>query len=97
LLLDEPMEGLAPIIVEELLRTLRGLFQSGDLSAIIVEQHAQKVLAITDTALVLDRGAILHRAPSAELRADGPALQRLLGVGGKPSTPHFSSPFNAST
>src|SRR5215470_12941116 len=49
-LLDEPLEGLAPIIVDELLRTLRGLVQSGDLTAIIVEQHAQKVLAITDMA-----------------------------------------------
>jgi branched-chain amino acid transport system ATP-binding protein len=96
LLLDEPTEGLAPIIVEELSRTLSGLFRSGDLAAIIVEQHAQKVLAITDTAIVLDRGAIVHRAPSAELRADNSTLQRLLGASGKPAAPQFSSALNAS-
>jgi branched-chain amino acid transport system ATP-binding protein len=96
LLLDEPAEGLAPIIAAELLSTLRGLFRSGDLAAIIVEQHAQKVLAITDCAIILDRGAIVHRAPAAELRADGATLQSFLGVGGKASTPHFSSPLNAS-
>lgn len=96
LILDEPMEGLAPIIVEELSRTLRGLFRSSELSAIIVEQHAQKVLAITDTAIILDRGAIVHRAPGADLRADSMSLQRLLGVSGKPSAPHFSNTFNAS-
>jgi branched-chain amino acid transport system ATP-binding protein len=96
LLLDEPMEGLAPIIVEELSRTLRGLFQSGDLAGIIVEQHAQKVLAITDAAIILDRGAMVHRAPSADLRADSVTLQRLLGVSGKPSTPQFSGALNTS-
>jgi branched-chain amino acid transport system ATP-binding protein len=96
LLLDEPAEGLAPIIAGELLRTLSGLFRSGDLSAIIVEQHAQKVLAITDTAIILDRGAIVHRAPAADLRADSVTLQRLLGVSGKPSTQQFSSARNAS-
>jgi branched-chain amino acid transport system ATP-binding protein len=96
LLLDEPMEGLAPIIVEELSRTLRGLFQSGELAAIIVEQHAQKVLAITDTAIILERGAIVHRASSAELRTDSAPLQLLLGVSGKPSKPFFSNTLNAS-
>jgi branched-chain amino acid transport system ATP-binding protein len=96
LLLDEPMEGLAPIIAGELSRTLSGLFRSGDLSAIIVEQHAQKVLAITDTAIILDRGAVVHRALSADLRADSMTLQRLLGVAGKTSAPHFSNRLNAS-
>jgi branched-chain amino acid transport system ATP-binding protein len=96
LLLDEPMEGLAPIIVEDLSRTLRSLFRSGGLAAIIVEQHAQKVLGITDTAIILDRGAIVHRAPSEELRTDNATLQRLLGVSGKPSKPHLSSALNAS-
>jgi branched-chain amino acid transport system ATP-binding protein len=96
LLLDEPMEGLAPMIAAELLRTLRGLFRSGDLAAIIVEQHAEKVLAITDTALILERGAIVHRAPAADLRADSTTLQRYLGVSGKTSNPLFSSRLNAS-
>jgi branched-chain amino acid transport system ATP-binding protein len=80
LLLDEPTEGLAPIIVSELLRQLSRLLQDGGMSAIIVEQHAQKILSITDDAIILDRGAIVHRAPSRELRADPVTLERYLGV-----------------
>jgi branched-chain amino acid transport system ATP-binding protein len=96
LLLDEPTEGLAPIIVEELLRTLRALFRSGDLAAIIVEQHAHKVLAITDEAIILDRGSIAYRAPSSELQTDSATLQRYLGVSGKQPKVHSRSTLNAS-
>ena len=80
LLLDEPLEGLAPIIVAELLRDLARLLSDEGMSCIIVEQHAQKILGITDQAIVLDRGMIVHRAPSAALRADAAALERYLGV-----------------
>jgi branched-chain amino acid transport system ATP-binding protein len=80
LLLDEPTEGLAPIIVAELLRQLSRLLQDGGMSAIIVEQHAQKILSITDDAVILDRGAIVHRAASRDLRADPVTLERYLGV-----------------
>jgi branched-chain amino acid transport system ATP-binding protein len=80
LLLDEPLEGLAPIIVAELLRDLSRLLSDEGMSCIIVEQHAQKILGITDQAIVLDRGMIVHRAPSASLRADAAALERYLGV-----------------
>ena len=73
LLLDEPTEGLAPIIVDELLAALRQLARAG-LSMIIVEQKAKKILPFTDQAIVLDRGAIAHAAPSAELIADPAAL-----------------------
>ena len=73
LLLDEPTEGLAPIIVDELLRALRELGRAG-LSMIIVEQKPRKILPFTDCAIVLDRGAIAHAAPSAELLADPAAL-----------------------
>jgi branched-chain amino acid transport system ATP-binding protein len=66
LLLDEPTEGLAPIIVDELARA--------GLSMIIVEQKPKKILPFTDHAIVLDRGAIAHDAPSAELLADPSAL-----------------------
>ncbi len=69
LLLDEPTEGLAPIIVDELLAALRELGREG-LSMIIVEQKPKKILPFTDKAIVLDRGAIAHAAPSAELLAD---------------------------
>ena len=73
LLLDEPTEGLAPIIVDELLAALRELAREG-LSMIIVEQKPKKILPFTDHAIVLDRGAIAREAPSAELLADPAAL-----------------------
>ena len=73
LLLDEPTEGLAPIIVDELLAALRELSRAG-LSMVIVEQKPKKILPFTDQAIVLDRGAVAHAAPSAELLADTPML-----------------------
>lgn len=80
LLLDEPLEGLAPIIVEELLRAIRRITREEGLSAIIVEQHPQAILAISDRALVLDRGTIVHAGTARELREDPALLDRLLGV-----------------
>jgi branched-chain amino acid transport system ATP-binding protein len=73
LLLDEPTEGLAPIIVDELLAALRELGRAG-LSMIIVEQKPKKILPFTDQAIVLDRGSIAHAAPSGELLANPTAL-----------------------
>ena len=73
LLLDEPTEGLAPMIVDELLAALRELARAG-LSMIIVEQKPKKILPFTDQAIVLDRGAIAHAAPSAKLLAEPSAL-----------------------
>ena len=69
LLLDEPTEGLAPIIADELLAALRTLSRSG-LSMIIVEQKPKKILPFTDQAIVLDRGVIAHAASSADLLLD---------------------------
>ena len=69
LLLDEPLEGLAPIIVDELLAALRRIIAEEKLSAILVEQNAQKILGVTDRAAILERGAIVHEAASVELRA----------------------------
>jgi branched-chain amino acid transport system ATP-binding protein len=80
LLLDEPMEGLAPIIVQELLASLRTLVGTGDLAVIVVEQHARLALSVTADALVLERGRIVHRATSAELLADPATLERLVAV-----------------
>ena len=82
LLLDEPTEGLAPIIVDELLRALGGITRSGGICTIIVEQNAQKILGLADRVVILDRGAIVHDAPSAALKADPEPLERLLGVSG---------------
>ncbi len=82
LLLDEPLEGLAPILVEELLHALKRIVVEEGLSAIIVEQNPARVLAITDHALVLERGTVVHSAPSDELRTDHATLDRYLAVGG---------------
>ncbi|MBS0522486.1 MAG: ABC transporter ATP-binding protein [Proteobacteria bacterium] len=82
LLLDEPTEGLAPIVIEELLRALRRLFVEDRMAGIVVEQHAHKVLPITDRAIVLDRGRIVLEASSGSLLADPAPLERHLGVTG---------------
>ena len=80
LLLDEPLEGLAPIIVEELLRALRAITRDEGLSAIIVEQHPQAILAISDVAVVLDHGTVVHRDSAQALSERPDLLDQLLGV-----------------
>ncbi len=82
LLLDEPTEGLAPIIVEELLRALGTITRAGGICSVIVEQNAQKILGLADRVVILERGAIVHDAPSSALKADPSALERHLGVSG---------------
>ncbi len=84
LLLDEPLEGLAPIIVEELLAALRRIIVEERMAAIIVEQSARKILPLTERAIILDRGTIAHEGPSPELAGDAVRLASLLGVAGKP-------------
>jgi branched-chain amino acid transport system ATP-binding protein len=77
LLLDEPLEGLAPIIIEELaaaLQTLEGM------TTILVEQHTESALALTQDAVLIERGRIAHRARSAELARDAATLERLVGL-----------------
>lgn len=80
LLLDEPLEGLAPIIVQELLKAIRSITREEGISAIIVEQHPQAILAISDLAAVLDRGTVVHTSSAAALREQPELLDRLLGV-----------------
>src|SRR6201993_1461816 len=80
LLLDEPLEGLAPIIVEELLKALQRIIRDEGLSAILVEQNAKKILPVTDRAIILDRGCVVHAADSATLATDRAALEMHLGV-----------------
>jgi branched-chain amino acid transport system ATP-binding protein len=83
LLLDEPTEGLAPIIVEELLAALKRIIRDEGLSALIVEQHAQKILGVTDQAVILERGAVVYRGESEALQDDAAILERHLGVTAK--------------
>jgi branched-chain amino acid transport system ATP-binding protein len=80
LLLDEPLEGLAPLIVRELLRAIRRVARDEGLPSIVVEQHPHMVLAVTDDALVLDRGGVAYRAESAALLDDPAPLDAWLGV-----------------
>ena len=80
LLLDEPLEGLAPLIVQELLAAIRRVAREEGLPSIVVEQHPHMVLAVTDDALVLDRGGVAYRATSEALLADPAPLDAWLGV-----------------
>jgi branched-chain amino acid transport system ATP-binding protein len=80
LLLDEPLEGLAPIIVEELLRAIARITREEGLSAIIVEQHPQAILAISHRAVVLDHGNVVHTGSAESLLAAPELLDQLLGV-----------------
>ena len=80
LLLDEPLEGLAPIIVEELLRAIGRVVRDEGLAAVIVEQNPRLVLPMTHRAVILDRGSVVHAAPSAALLADRTPLDRWLAV-----------------
>jgi len=80
MLLDEPLEGLAPIIVEELLAALRRIIREEGVSAILVEQNAKKILGVTDHAIIIERGAVIHTADSGALAADRVALETHLGV-----------------
>ena len=80
LLLDEPTEGLAPIIVDELLAALRKIVREEQIAAIIVEQSPRKILPLTDTAIILDRGMIAYQGESAALAGDAVTLANLLGV-----------------
>ncbi|MEZ5763351.1 MAG: ABC transporter ATP-binding protein [Xanthobacteraceae bacterium] len=82
LLLDEPLEGLAPIIVDELLAALGRILRDEGTSIMIVEQSPKKVLGLAHRAIVLERGSIVHAGVSAALRDDAALLDRLLGVSG---------------
>ncbi len=80
ILLDEPLEGLAPMLVEELLAALRLVIRDEGTAAILVEQNAQKILGITDRAVILERGAVVYEGDSAALKADRATLEHHLGV-----------------
>jgi branched-chain amino acid transport system ATP-binding protein len=80
LLLDEPLEGLAPLIVQELLGIIGRMLREGGLAVILVEQHAHQILPITREALVLERGRVVHHGPSEPLAEDPSLLERWLGL-----------------
>jgi branched-chain amino acid transport system ATP-binding protein len=80
LLMDEPSEGLAPVIVEELARAVKRLTQAGGLATILVEQNSRLALDIASRAVVMDRGRIVYDGPSETLRNDHAKLEQLIGV-----------------
>jgi branched-chain amino acid transport system ATP-binding protein len=80
LLLDEPLEGLAPVIVEELAAAIRRMVADQGTAFILVEQHIEIALALSDQAIVIERGTIVHRAPAQELLRDQATLDRLVGL-----------------
>jgi branched-chain amino acid transport system ATP-binding protein len=80
LLLDEPLEGLAPIIVEELTAAIARMTADEGTAVILIEQHADVVLSLTHDAVVMERGVIVHRAPSRDLLNDAATLDRLIGL-----------------
>jgi branched-chain amino acid transport system ATP-binding protein len=77
LALDEPLEGLAPIIVEELAASLKRL---EGIALLLVEQHIELALGLTEQAIVIERGRIVHRARSRDLPSDAVTLERLVGL-----------------
>ncbi len=82
LLLDEPLEGLAPVICEELMAVFSGLAQSGEMTILLVEQRIQAALDFADSVAILERGRIAWQGTPSALRSDHAAVDRFLGVGG---------------
>lgn len=80
LLMDEPSEGLAPIIVEELVRVMRRLGEDGGMTVVLVEQNPRVALDFSNRTIVMDRGRIVHDGASQELASDKELLDRLIGV-----------------
>jgi branched-chain amino acid transport system ATP-binding protein len=80
LLLDEPLEGLAPVIVEELITAIKLMVSDRRLAIVLVEQHTDIALELTEHAIVLERGAVAWRGRSAELSKDTATLERLVGL-----------------
>ena len=81
LLMDEPLEGLAPVIVDALLSGLDRLKREDDLALLLVEQHARLALEFAENAIILDRGMMVHSGPSRALLAAPDHLASLIGVG----------------
>ena len=80
ILLDEPFEGLAPVIVDELVAAIKAMLADRRIAIVLVEQHTDIALDLTQEAVVLERGAVAHRAPSADLQNDTATLDRLVGL-----------------
>jgi branched-chain amino acid transport system ATP-binding protein len=85
LLMDEPTEGLAPLVVEQLAATIKELGRDQGMAIVLVEQHAELALEFASRSIVMDRGRIVYDGPSAALAADRDRLQWLVGIARKNS------------
>jgi branched-chain amino acid transport system ATP-binding protein len=81
LLLDEPLEGLAPVICDELMAAFTRLASGGDMTILLVEQRLEAALAFAQRVLILERGRIVWTGRSEALRADDELVERFIGVG----------------
>ena len=81
LLLDEPLEGLAPVICDQLMATITALAQGGEMTIVLVEQQIERALAFADRVMVIERGRAAWSGACSELRGDPALVERLLGVG----------------
>ncbi|MFT4182826.1 MAG: ABC transporter ATP-binding protein [Rhizobium sp.] len=82
LLLDEPLEGLAPVICEELMAAFANLARTGDMTILLVEQRIQSALDFADRVIILERGRLAWQGTPGALSEDHATVERLLGVGG---------------
>jgi branched-chain amino acid transport system ATP-binding protein len=80
MLMDEPSEGLAPVIVEELARALKRLAEMDRLTLVMVEQNTRLALAISPRIVIMDRGRLVYDGASATLKRDPQLLERMIGV-----------------
>jgi len=84
LLMDEPLEGLAPVIVDAVLKGIERLKREDSLAIVLVEQHARQALAATERVIVLERGKIVHEGDSRALLAAPERIAQLMGVERRP-------------
>lgn len=82
LLLDEPLEGLAPVICEELMAAFTRLAGEGDMTILLVEQRIQNAVEFADHVIIMERGRIVWRGTPADIAADPAIIDTHLGVGG---------------
>jgi branched-chain amino acid transport system ATP-binding protein len=79
ILLDEPFEGLAPVIVRDLMKACRNLAEAGQ-TIVLVEQNLAATLALANRAYIINNGHVVHEGPAEEIKRDPGVLQRYLGV-----------------
>ena len=78
--MDEPSEGLAPIVVEQMVHAMRALVDDGSLSILLVEQRIDVALDLATRYLIMDRGRVVYSGPTADLRMRPEQLPQMMGL-----------------